>query len=315
MALPRGSAGRPSRGIPLKPAWFAFEVTPRCNLSCGFCYNVWLRPGASLPREMSIPEIRSVLGGLASHVPGAGVTLTGGEPLLREDLPGIAGIARETGFAVAVATNGTMLTPALAGELFTSGVRHFDIGVETPVGMVSDGIAAASATGASVTLSFCVTSRTWDGTREVAALAGALGASAVCLNRFVPRGRSGDDGLLPSSGQLSLAFQAAGEAGSRFSLPVYAGVPVEPRILSRTGSRSVVATSCECGRGKWAVGPDGGLRVCEQSPVVIGNLLSEDFSALRRHPLVGLFRKPPEKPLSGESDYAIGCFEGCRFLR
>jgi len=242
------------------------------------------------------------------------VTLTGGEPLLRPDLPGIAAAASEQGFTVAVATNGTLLTPSIARELRDSGVRHFDIGIESAIAGVSEGIAGACATGASVTLSLCLTSRNAGSAADVVRLAAALGADAVCLNRFVPSGKTTDAGYLPTPAELESALRDAGGMGMMLSLPVYAGIPLEPCLFPNVGESGIVNTACHCGEGKWAIGPDGWLRTCEQSPVLLGSLLAERFSTLRELAAVREFRSKTSSGGCRSCPDLQGCGGGCRFL-
>ncbi|MFO7626649.1 MAG: radical SAM protein [Candidatus Fermentibacteraceae bacterium] len=294
--------------------WFAFEVTPRCNLSCGYCYNAWRTPGNRVPGELALPEIRELFKSLRTDAPVSGVTLTGGEPLLRPDLSEIVAIAVEQGFTVAVATNGTLLTSSIARELRESGVRHFDIGIETPFAEVSGGIAGACATGASVTLSLCLTSKSFGSAPEVVRLAAALGADAVCLNRFVPTGRSTDADHLPSQTEINEVLRGAGRMGAELSLPVYAGIPLEPCVFTNVNEFGIINTACHCGEGKWAIGPDGWLRTCEQSPVLLGSLLLERFSTLRELPAVKGFREAtPFRECRGCTALP-SCGGGCRFL-
>lgn len=62
------------------------EVTPRCNLDCLYCYNVWkgplLYPRGELPAREVLDRLDEVLADTRIRH----VTLTGGEPLLRPDL-------------------------------------------------------------------------------------------------------------------------------------------------------------------------------------------------------------------------------------
>jgi radical SAM protein with 4Fe4S-binding SPASM domain len=81
-----------------------WNLTNRCNLSCLHCYA-----SAGKDREeLSLPEIRRVIGELA----GAGVRfviLSGGEPLLREDIYEIASMLRGEGIRTFLSTNGLLI--------------------------------------------------------------------------------------------------------------------------------------------------------------------------------------------------------------
>jgi len=78
------------------------EVTKRCNARCNFC-DYW--------KEKPGPELRDYVPVVEKLKP-LSVSLTGGEPLLREDLPDlIASLRRSFGFLnLSLITNGSLLT-------------------------------------------------------------------------------------------------------------------------------------------------------------------------------------------------------------
>jgi len=146
------------RGRPL--GTLRLSVTDRCNLRCTYCMPereyVWL------PREdlLNFEELEQLTG----HFLAAGarrVRLTGGEPLLRRDLPDlVARLARLPGLEdLALTTNGVLLAP-LAAELRASGLRRITVSLDTldranfermtrrdELPRVLEGIAAARAAG------------------------------------------------------------------------------------------------------------------------------------------------------------------------
>lgn len=125
----RPAAARDRRGRPL--GTLRLSVTDRCNLRCVYCMPereyVWL------PREdlLSFEELEQ----LAGHFLRAGarrIRLTGGEPLLRRDLPDLVGrLARLPDLEdLALTTNGVLLAP-LAGELRAAGLRRITVSLDT----------------------------------------------------------------------------------------------------------------------------------------------------------------------------------------
>ena len=77
----------------LVPYGVSIELTARCNLDCVHCYHV--RTSGS---EMTTDEVRRVFDDLAD-LGTMELTLTGGEPLLREDFEELFVYAvRTTGF-------------------------------------------------------------------------------------------------------------------------------------------------------------------------------------------------------------------------
>src|ERR1700758_2829248 len=85
------------------------SVTDRCNLRCRYCMPeddyVWL-PRESILTFEEIARLVGVFAGLGAQK----VRLTGGEPLLRHDLPDLVGmIARDTRITdLAMTTNGLL---------------------------------------------------------------------------------------------------------------------------------------------------------------------------------------------------------------
>jgi len=79
--------------------------TSGCNLRCPYCHNPEMVLGESVGDEIELSEFfqylekrRNLLGG---------VCITGGEPLIHEDLPELIEAIREKGLKVKVDTNGT----------------------------------------------------------------------------------------------------------------------------------------------------------------------------------------------------------------
>lgn len=99
--------------------WIALEITPRCNLSCVHC-----RTSASMGLEdkLSFEEIAELIDEIATIFKPV-VVLTGGEPLLREDVFEIADHIRGKGMRVGLATNGTLINQEIASKI----KKHIDI--------------------------------------------------------------------------------------------------------------------------------------------------------------------------------------------
>lgn len=86
------------------------HVTQRCNLSCRFCYS----EGDDRNR-LADPPLASLCRavGLLASLGCARLVISGGEPFLRDDLPELAGRARDAGIPeVVVLTNGLLVDEA-----------------------------------------------------------------------------------------------------------------------------------------------------------------------------------------------------------
>ena len=104
------------------PHIVAWNLTKRCNLACAHCYisaGSWHAQETELPTE----ECMRILNEVLDLNPSPMLILTGGEPLLRDDLEAIAEKASSRGATVVIGTNGTGLTEARIDSLMDSGVK------------------------------------------------------------------------------------------------------------------------------------------------------------------------------------------------
>lgn len=90
-----------------------FELTLGCNFRCPHCYLQGLVPAGA---ELGLGRIQSLLDEMA-EAGCLGLTLTGGEPLLREDFAPIWRAAHRRGFVLSLFTNGSLVSEAIADLL------------------------------------------------------------------------------------------------------------------------------------------------------------------------------------------------------
>jgi len=154
------------------------SVTDRCNLRCRYCMPeqdyVWL-PRASLLTFEGLARVARVFSGL-------GVTkirITGGEPLLRQDLATLIGLLAATAgiHDLALTTNGVLLA-SHAATLRAAGLRRVTISLDT---LRADRMR-----------SFARSTRHGDVLAGIAA-ARAAGLQPVKLNTVVVRGFNDDE--------------------------------------------------------------------------------------------------------------------------
>jgi GTP 3',8-cyclase len=144
------------------------SVTDRCNLRCGYCMprELFGADHAFLPRAelLTFEELQRLVAVFA-ELGVRKVRLTGGEPLLRRDLPDLVAGLRTIGAIedLALTTNGTLL-PQHAAALATAGLDRVTVSLDAlddatfkrvgdtvlPVTSVLDGIVAAQEAGLAV---------------------------------------------------------------------------------------------------------------------------------------------------------------------
>jgi MoaA/NifB/PqqE/SkfB family radical SAM enzyme len=109
-----------------RPFLCNWQITYRCNLRCGIC-SFWRQP-QSAREELSLDQLRVVADRLRPYAP-LMISMAGGEPLLRPDLPDIARLlGREHWFTLI--TNGWFLTRDLAERLYDAGMRDIHVSLD-----------------------------------------------------------------------------------------------------------------------------------------------------------------------------------------
>lgn len=104
-----------------------WNVTRRCNLKCIHCYAH--AKAKQEENELDFDEGKALLDDLASY--GTPVVLfSGGEPLIRPDLPELAGYAVQKGMRAVISTNGTLITKEMAKVLKDIGLSYVGVSLD-----------------------------------------------------------------------------------------------------------------------------------------------------------------------------------------
>jgi len=100
-------------------------------MRCSHCYLDAGQLCDGSENELSTPEVRGVLDQVASRDWGTMIVLTGGEPLLRNDLEDIIAHGAGLGLAMVVGTNGMALTESRVKSLKQAGVLGVGISLDS----------------------------------------------------------------------------------------------------------------------------------------------------------------------------------------
>ena len=104
-----------------------WNLIRRCNLTCRHCYSI--STDIDFPGELDTAEVFAVMRDL--HAYGVRVLiLSGGEPLLRKDLPAIAMRAKAMGFYVGLSTNGTLIDAGNIDSIAALGFDYLGISID-----------------------------------------------------------------------------------------------------------------------------------------------------------------------------------------
>jgi pyrroloquinoline quinone biosynthesis protein E len=267
--------GTPADGSPI-PIGMVAELTYRCPLSCGYCSNpVQLDPAH---QELTTAQWRTVLtqardlGVLQLH-------FSGGEPVLRPDLPELVAVARELGLYTNLITSGIGLSEARLRRLVTAGLDHVQLSVQDAEAPAADAIAGlrahdkkiavaalVRAAGLPLTVNVVLHAANVDRLLAIAGFAAELGAERLELahTQYYGWGLRNRAALMPTADQVHRAGLAAAEAHARHGRDIDI-VYVEPDY--HTGRPK----PCMSGWGsrQFAVSPAGVMLPClaaEQLP-------------------------------------------------
>ncbi len=115
------------------PVLSEVAITYRCNLKCKFCYagcNSTSNPIKS-NIELSEDDIKKIIFKIYNQAKVPSISFTGGEPLLRKDLPKLIKYAKKLGMRVNLITNGTLITKDIARILKKSGLDSAQVSIES----------------------------------------------------------------------------------------------------------------------------------------------------------------------------------------
>ncbi len=322
--------GERETGGDVLPHVVAWNLTKRCNLSCTHCY-ISAGPFQTAEAELGTADCRRVVDELLAVNPSPMLILSGGEPLVREDLPEIAAYASSRGATVVVGTNGTTLTGPRVAMLKEAGVSGVAVSVDSLEegrhDLFRGGARALERTREALArlrehrLDFIVqTTATPENATEIPQLvAWAAEQGAVCFNLYflVPTGRgAGLRDLTPEKIEALLASLAEEEGRHRGSMMVRAKcAPHFMRHVHQANPDSPVLsyrTRCPCGIDYCRITPDGKLTPCPYMPTVAGDLRSQSFGEIwSTSPVFADLRRRELGGRCGRCEYRMVC-GGCR---
>lgn len=300
----RTAAGATAIGCTGYPYHIVWEVTTRCNLNCLHCYASSVD---SPKNELSTIESKRLLEQIASIEEFRMIVITGGEPLLRNDIFELIEYAGKLGFRIVFSTNGTLLTPRIAKDLVKMGVVNFSISLDgsTPEAHENirrkpgcfekalEGIQAARTTDACLQVNFTAMKQNLAELPSVIDLAENLKADIFMIFQSIPPCKDrGAVELEPEEQMQLLQVVREKQRKSKLLFMPVCSPEYWPLITGRNGNHSLsknlerkAFSGCGAGRGFCYIRFDGDVWPCNFIPVAAGNV--------RQTPLVDIWRKSP----------------------
>jgi pyrroloquinoline quinone biosynthesis protein E len=278
-----------------RPFGLLAELTYGCPLHCPYCSNpIDL---ADYREELSTPEWQRVLAE-ARELGVLQLHLSGGEPLLRRDLPEIVHSATELGLYTNLITSSLGLTSRRAEQLRAAGLDHVQISVQADEPALSDRIAGTPSFGRKLAAARLVKELGWpltlnvvlhrhniDRIARILDLAEELEADRIELanTQYYGWALLNRDGLLPSRAQLDAAEAVVRAARQRlkgrmeviYVLPDYYGRYPKPCMGG-------------WGRRQLTVVPNGDVLPCPTA-----HTLPLPRASVREHSLAWIWEESP----------------------
>lgn len=271
----------------------AWELTRSCNLACRHCRASSKR--GPYPNELTTDECIKVIDEIASFAKPI-MILTGGEPLLREDIFEIAGYGKEKGLVMVMAPNGTLLSDENIRKIITSGIKRISVSLDGPDALSHDnlrqvpgafvqacgGIGRAKKANLEFQINTTVTRRNLESLPKIMDLARSLGAKAHHIFLLVPTGRARemvDEELSPSEYEETLKFLAREKKGSSLEIKVTCA-PHFNRILLQdhaSSESSLAGRGCMGGVGFCFISHIGNVQPCGYLEIECGNIREKAF--------------------------------------
>ena len=282
-----GDRYKAGKAVP-PPRYVIWDCTRRCNLNCLHCGAV----KEKYSRELTTGQIESILDQLADLKTDM-FAVTGGEPLLRKDLPEVLSHAHRGGLKTGIATNGFLLDQAAAEWIRDVGVQSVQVSLDGPQethnrirGNSQSFERAVQAvellTRLKVPLVSVATTVSTENIHEIDGLRQLLLRLGVKLWRLavvMPIGRAQIKNTFPGGDQLAWLLGYVKENDSR-ELHIYLGENLtflgdwERRVRNAPAICPIGFTAC-------CIGVDGSVRGCPEQPDTVenreGSLLETPF--------------------------------------
>ncbi|MEQ5837651.1 pyrroloquinoline quinone biosynthesis protein PqqE [Marinobacter sp. NFXS9] len=203
---------------PGPPLWLLAELTYRCPLQCPYCSNPldFAETRDELDTESWFRVLRE-----AREMGAAQLGFSGGEPLVRPDLPELIAEARRLGYYTNLITSGIGLTEEKVAQFREAGLDHIQVSFQASDPELNDAVAgskkafrnklamarAVHEAGYPMVLNFVIHRHNIHQMDDIIRLCEELGADFVELATCQYYGWAFEnrEGLMPSAGQLATA--------------------------------------------------------------------------------------------------------------
>lgn len=273
------------------PTLISWNVTLRCNLKCSHCYINAHAMNAET--ELTTKEGKTLIDQIAA-VSKPILVLSGGEPLLREDIFELARYGSEKGLKVVMGTNGTLIDDELTCKLLDVGIRKLAIsldsidlekhdefrGVKGAWKATMKGIEACQRNGLDFQINTTVTKQNFEEVDDIIDFAKTVGASNFHLFFLVPTGRGEKlEDVTPFQYEKMLT-KVIESARRDFDMrptcaPQFMRIAKQRMMDVKKWGRGCIAGIRYC-----RIYPTGDVTPCPYLPIKVGNIRERSFKEI-----------------------------------
>jgi AdoMet-dependent heme synthase len=278
--------------------FFQWHLTERCNLKCRHCYQIGNRTAELDFRQVQkvlaeVTDLLRIWGDAYEIAFSSSFNITGGEPLLREDLFLIIDEVGRRGFDSYLLTNGLLIDAEAARRLSTAGVKGVQVSIEGPEDVHESirgkGSFSAALRGARnlldaglvVTLNVTLSVVNAHVIKDLVTIAASEGVQRLGFSRLVPYGRGTELlGMMLDRERVREVYEeifSMEVEGLEFVTgdPVASQLPRFEKSEEQNDRGDVPLGGCSAGISGLTFLPDGSIVPCRRMPIPIGKLLKD----------------------------------------
>ncbi len=283
------TASKQERFVPLVISW---NVTRKCNLKCPHCYiNANAQESIN---ELTTREAKNLIDQLCK-VSRPLLVLSGGEPLLRQDIYELISYGSSKGFKMGLGSNGSLIDDVTVKKIKEAGIETVSISLDSHIPEQHDefrgvkgswkkavsAIKALRKNGVLVQVNTTVTQQNYDQIDDIMSLAERLGVENYHLFFLVPTGRGVKiDDISPVKYE-EMIKTTFGKATSHKLNVRPSCAPQFMRIaknMSLNMSRWI--RGCIAGLYYCRIYPNGDITPCPYLPIKLGNIREKQFKEI-----------------------------------
>jgi len=283
---PTSTPSASEKHVPLVVSW---NVTLKCNLKCGHCYiNASEK---KLSDELSTDAAKMLIHQIA-EVSRPLLILSGGEPLLRDDIYEIIRYGADRGLRMGMGSNGMLIDGEVTRRLQKAGMETVAISLDSSISErhdsfrgvkgcwehAIDAIKSLKKSSIQVQVNCTVTKQNYDEIDNIMSLAEDLGVENFHLFFLVPTGRGTDiEDITPKMYEDMITSTLS--KITRYKLNVKPScAPQFMRIAKEQGvDMSRWVRGCIAGLYYCRIYPSGEVTPCPYMPLKLGNIRERSF--------------------------------------